>query len=101
MRAERRETTGPGQPQVRRTTSLPSNGRTALFNHVVGSADPWWGHRARGASQSPTRTCGRGCALGWLWRGDISYPMVRAYVEYRRAQVRREAGSDPQAVFVR
>lgn len=31
---------------------------------------------------------------------DISYPMVRAYVEDRRPQVRREAGLGPQAMFV-
>jgi hypothetical protein len=31
---------------------------------------------------------------------DISYPMVRVYVEDRRAEVRREAGRRPQAMFV-
>ncbi|MEV4927795.1 IS21 family transposase [Streptomyces roseoverticillatus] len=32
--------------------------------------------------------------------GDISYPMVRLYVKSRRAEVRREAGLGPQAMFV-
>ncbi|MDF3294273.1 hypothetical protein [Streptomyces silvisoli] len=31
---------------------------------------------------------------------DISYPMVRVYVKDRRAEVRREAGLGPQAMFV-
>ncbi|MEV5979703.1 IS21 family transposase [Streptomyces sp. NPDC052114] len=31
---------------------------------------------------------------------DISYPMVRRYVKWRRAEVRREAGLGPAAVFV-
>ncbi|MDX3227597.1 hypothetical protein [Streptomyces sp. ME19-01-6] len=31
---------------------------------------------------------------------DISYPMVRLYVKERRAEVRREAGRGPQAMFV-
>ncbi|MGK5544068.1 hypothetical protein ACSNOH_04945 [Streptomyces sp. URMC 127] len=32
--------------------------------------------------------------------GDISYPVVRLYVKSRRAEVRREAGLGPQAMFV-